>query len=191
VTKTNDNQQANFYSRPEDELGSLVRNVVVPTGKEPFDLGRLVVPMKEDPTIKRAAPAELDARTLDGKRMSLDQYRGKYTLIAFWASWSERCTEQLEELTKLQTELSREDRLAFLSVNLDDDASSARKASEPLGRGWNLARLDGRARTDVTAMFKVETLPAVFLLDPEGRIVGSELEGERVRAAIQRGLKQN
>jgi hypothetical protein len=50
VTKSNqEDGQFSFYPRPEDELGSLVREVVVPPGTQPFDLGTLVVPMKATP----------------------------------------------------------------------------------------------------------------------------------------------
>ena len=42
----------------------------------------------------------------------------------------------------------------------------------------------------VTAAFDVNTLPAVFLLDPESRVVGRDLEGERLRAAVRRALQK-
>jgi hypothetical protein len=195
IRVSNPNQSSprgfSFNSNPEDELGSLEREVIVPPGQDAFDLGTLVVSMKEDPALKRAGPVELTARTLDGQTFSLEQRKGKYTLLTFWASWSERSTEQLAELNKLEAAWKREERLGFLSMNLDDDPATARQASAGLGPRWQLAHLDGRARAEVTARFNVDTLPSVFLLDPDNRIVGRDLEGDRVRAAVERALKNN
>ncbi|HXJ60076.1 MAG TPA: M56 family metallopeptidase [Verrucomicrobiae bacterium] len=179
-----------FATRAEDELGSLVREVIVPPGTTALDLGSLMVPIKDDPTLKRAARVSLEAQTLDGQPISLHQYQGKYTLIAFWASWSERSAEQFAEWNKLQNEWAREERIAFLSINLDDDAATARQASAALQPGWRLARLEGPPRTMVTEAFNVETLPALFLIDPDGRLVGRNLEGSRVRATVERALKK-
>ena len=188
---TKPNERNNF--RPagsEGELGSLKREVIVPVGNGAFDLGTVVVPMKVLDLAPKGAPVTLNAQTLDGKDLNLAEFRGKHVLVAFWAAWSQRSSEQLAQLSKLKTELGFEDRLAFLSLNLDDDAPGVRKSNESLGKGWKSARLEGRARTDVTAAFNVETLPAIFLLDPNGRIVGRELEGDRLRTAIERALKK-
>jgi peroxiredoxin len=76
------------------------------------------------------------AQTLDGKPVSLAQFKGKYVLLAFWALWSERSTEHLVDFQKLQTELSHDNRVAFLGASLDNDAGAVRKAVEARGYQW-------------------------------------------------------
>jgi beta-lactamase regulating signal transducer with metallopeptidase domain len=134
VTKPDPNNRDNPFRQPENELGSITREIVVPPGDTPFDLGTLVVPMKDDG--KRATAVDFAAQTLDGKPVSLAQFKGKYVLLAFWALWSERSTEHLVDFQKLQTELSHDNRVAFLGASLDNDAGAVRKAVEARGYQW-------------------------------------------------------
>jgi hypothetical protein len=41
-----------------------------------------------------------------------------------------------------------------------------------------------------TTAFDVSALPAIYLLDPDGHVVASNLEGDRLRAAVQRALQK-
>ncbi len=190
LTKPGERQQFNQFPRPEDELGSLVREVVVPPGEEPLDLGTLVVALKGDAGGSKAGPVDLAAQTLEGQRLSLAQFRGRHVLLAFWAPWSERCAEQLADLQKLQAQFGEDARFAFLSLSVDGDMSAVRKTVEARGYHGTHGWLDSDNRAKVTAAFDVSTLPAVFLIDQEGRVVGRDLEGERLRQAIQRALQR-
>lgn len=190
VTKPGKNRQFSPYPRPEDELGSLEREVVVLPGSGPFDLGTLTVPIKAEAGTPRTAPLELSAQTLDGQPVSLAQFKGKHVLVVFWAAWSERSLDALAELQKLQTRLAQDGRLALLGVNVGDETAKARKVIEAGGYHWTQARLTDAERAKVTAAFDVNTLPAVLLLDPSGRIVGRDLEGERLQTAVRRALSK-
>ena len=190
VTKPNENPPPNPFRQLKDELGSLVREVVVPPGNGPFDLGTLVVPIKSEAGVTRAAPLELKAQTLDGQPVSLAQFRGKHVLVVFWAAWSRRSLEMLAELQKLQNRFSQDDRLALLGVNIGDDPASVSQAIESGGYPWTQARLAKAERAKVTAAFDVNTLPTMFLIDPNGRLVGRDLEGERLQTAWQRALSK-
>jgi len=190
VTKPAEGQRASTLPRPEDELGSLIREVVVPEGKEPFDLGTIVVTMKSDGGVKKSALVDLTVQTLNGKPLKLADYRGRHLLVVFWAAWSERCTEQLAEFKKLRSEYGSGAQLEILGVSVDDDLDSTRKAVDARSYTWSQAWLDAEGRAKATAAFAVDTLPAVFLLDTEGRIVNRDLEGERLRAALRRALQK-
>lgn len=187
VTKSDESQQRNAFGN-EPELGSVVREVVVSVGKDPLDLGTLTVAMKGVAPAKSSPPVELTALTLDGKPLSLAQFKGKHVLLVFWASWSERSREQLVELQKLRKEFASDSRLVIVSVSLDETAETARKSVEagvyPWAQGW--LGMEGRAK--LTTALNVNTLPAVFLFDADGRIVARELEGERLPLTVKRVL---
>jgi hypothetical protein len=188
VTKPDPNNRANPFAQPENELGSITREIAVPPGDTPFDFGTLIVPMKDDG--KRATAVDFAAQTLDGKPVSLAQFKGKYVLLAFWALWSERSTEQLADFQKLQTELSHDDRVAFLGASLDGDAATVRKAVEARGYQWTQTWLNPTNLAKATTTFDVSTLPAIYFLDPEGHVVASNLESDRLRATVQRALQK-
>lgn len=187
VTKPDESQQRNPFGN-EQELGSLVRDIVVSEGKEPLDLGTLRVAMKGVATAKSSPPVELTALTLDGKPLSLAQFKGKHVLLVFWASWSERSREQLVELQKLQKEFASDSRLVFVGVSLDETAEAALKAVDSGGYQWTQGWLEAQGRAKLTAALDVNTLPTVFLFDADGRIVARELEGERLQLTVKRVL---
>jgi peroxiredoxin len=188
VTKPDPNNRADPFGQPGNLLGSITREIVVPPGDTPFDLGTLVVSMKDDG--KRMTPVNFSATTLDGKPISLAQFKGKYVLLAFWALWSERSTEQLADFQKLQTELSDDDRIAFLGASLDGDAGAVRKAVKARGYQWMESWLDSTNLANATMTFDVSSLPAIYLIDPEGHVIDRNLEGDRLGAAVQRVLQK-
>jgi hypothetical protein len=129
-----------------------------------------------------------DAITLDEKPITLDQFKGKYLVVTFWASWSERSLGGLEALAKVQAQFQKEPRIEFLTVSLDQNLQDARKATEGKTSGCKQAWLPPEKAARVTTGFDINTLPAVFLIDPEGRILGRDLEGERLPTMLNRAL---
>jgi len=194
VNKPGQIRPSSPFSSPKGDLGSLIREVVVPSGAGPFDLGTLLVPVKAGAETKTTKllepPMTLEAQTLDGRPFTLAQLKGQHVLLAFWAPWSQRSLEGLVDLQKLQADFQNDERIAFVGVSVDDDADGVRKVVEAGDYKWRQARLDIDSRAKVTAAFDVNSLPTVVLLDPEGRIAGRDLEGERLRKAVQRALSK-
>lgn len=190
LTKTNQSQQYSPFPNPADELGSLTREVVVPPGNTPFDLGTLAVHLNGNATMKQADPVNLDAQTLDGRRLTLAQFRGKYVVLAFWTAWSDRSADELKELQKLRTNLKGDARVAFLDVSLDGDPGAAVRAVNSRGYQWTQATVESTNLAAVSATFGVSSLPVIDLIDPDGRVIASNLSGERLAAAVQRVLQE-
>jgi peroxiredoxin len=188
VNKPGEQREFGPLGSPKGDLGSFVREVVVPPGEGPFDLGTLIVPIKGESGGKKPAPVDFTAQTLDGQPISLDQFKGKYVLLAFWGSWSERSQEGLAELQKLKLQFANDSRIDFLAVSLDRNIAEARTAAESKQNAWKQAWLSPQKAARVTAAFDINTVPAVFLIDPDGRIVGRDLEGERLQSMLQRAL---
>lgn len=191
IRVTRPDENINARPRPfgsEEELGLLTREVVVPEGKEPLDLGTLKVDVMEVRGMKSSVPMTFTGQTLGGTPLSLAQLKGKTLLVVFWASWSERSLEQLVELKKLQSQYASDPRVVFVGMNLDETAEAARKVVDANGYNWPQVWLEGAARAQQTAAFEVNALPAVFLLDSTGRIMGRELEGDRLKSILTRTL---
>ena len=179
------------FSGQTEELGSLVREVVVPPGTGTFDLGTFTMAIKLS-SGQKAAPAqsvELEAKTLEGKPFNLNQFRGKYVLLAFWASWSDRSIEQLADFRKLEAEMRQDKRLVFLGVNLNDNLEEVQQVVKSRDYQWQQAWLDATNLASATVTFKVSSLPAICLLDSNGHVVARDLAGDRMRAVVQRVLQ--
>jgi protocatechuate 3,4-dioxygenase beta subunit/thiol-disulfide isomerase/thioredoxin len=178
-------------SRPfgsKEEIGSLTREIIVPEGKETLELGTLPVPMRGERPAQSAPPMALSATTFDGKPLTLAQFKGRHVLLVFWASWSERSLEQFAQLRQVQAEHASDARLVLVGINLDDSRDAAQKILKAGDYTWPQAWLDAGMRAKMTGAFDVSELPAIFLLDPDGRVVARDLENDRLPAALKRAL---
>lgn len=125
--------------------------------------------------LEAPAPApKADFRALSGDPATLDDYRGRLVLLNFWATWCAPCIREMPSLDRLQAELGPEG-LQVVAVSVD------RAGAEIVGPF--LAEL-GVTRLDIlldpkfrsARAFSISGLPATFIIDPEGRLVGG-LEG--------------
>jgi hypothetical protein len=191
VTKPDPQRRGYYQPRPEDQIGSMIREMTVPAGRpgEEFDLGSLELELKD--TVAGARPvASFKAMQLDGKPFDADGLRGKPAVVLFWANWAPQSADRLAELQKLRDGFAGKDRVAFATVNLDEEVATARNGLKGLANGWTHTRLEGPGRVDVTEQLGVDTLPALLLLDAQGKIVARDPEAKRLGTAMERLLAQ-
>jgi len=65
----------------------------------------------------------LTLKNLDGKDISLSQYKGKIVLVNFWATWCEPCKAEIPELIELQQKYGAKG-FTVLGVAMDDEGRS-------------------------------------------------------------------
>jgi thiol-disulfide isomerase/thioredoxin len=176
------------YPQAGEVLGSLTRKVTIPEGKEPFDLGRQVVAVKGEPTGAPGLPMDANLTTVEGQSLRLAGLRGKYVVLVFWASWSEPGRKMLADLRAVREEYARDSKVEFIAASLDDDALSLRQAAASGDSGFTLGRVTVGERASVAEAFDVTTLPATFLLGPDGRILARDMDAERLKATLRREL---
>ncbi|HNQ72859.1 MAG TPA: M56 family metallopeptidase [Verrucomicrobiota bacterium] len=187
VTKPDDKNRRHQFG-DEPELGSLVREVVVPEGDGPLDLGTLAVAFKDAAPVRSSPPVSFRAVTLDGQPFTLEKVKGRHVLLVFWAAWSERSREFFATLQKLPPQYASDPRLVIVGASLDDHRDTARQIATAEHFKGTQTWLDAESRAKFSAEFDLTTLPAVFLLDPEGRMAARDLEGERLATTLHRAL---
>jgi thiol-disulfide isomerase/thioredoxin len=145
--------------------------------------------------IGKPAPP-ISARDVDGKPVSLAELKGKVVLVDFWATWCPPCVAAIPTLDALAQKY-RDRGFVILGVNVDamhEDAQDARKVLPMVRRFLVRHRvtwtniLNGQGTSAIAAAYRVEQIPANFLVDREGRIVDVEQGGDKLEQAVARAL---
>jgi len=116
------------------------------------------------------APA-FELPTTDGQSIALAGLRGRLVLLNFWATWCAPCREEMPSMERLY-QAFKDRGLVVLAVNLQESPKQVARFM----RNFRLtfpALLD--ADLTVTGRYQVRGLPATFLIDRQGRVVGQAL----------------
>ena len=108
-------------------------------------------------------------KNLEGEDVSLSQFRGKYLLINFWATWCAPCKIEMPSLEKLYRQFKSNN---FDMIGISNDMFGARVV-RPYIKATNLTfpmLLD--QRMIVSRQFGIVSLPTTVLIDPQGIIIG-------------------
>lgn len=120
-----------------------------------------------------------------GKAVSLKDFRGKYVLIDFWASWCGPCRAENPNLVKAY-ERYKEQNFTVLGISLDKSTAknawltAIKKDGLPWTQVSDLKGWDNQ----VCKMYGVESVPKNFLIDPDGRIVAKDLRGSELNRKL-------
>lgn len=103
---------------------------------------------------------------LTGKPVRLADYRGKITLVNFWASWCEPCREEFPHMAELYSEFKRAD-FDIAAVSDDISGSKMRGFVREFRPPFPILLGSGRMK----AAYHYRGLPYSVLLDRRGRII--------------------
>jgi len=115
---------------------------------------------------KRDLAPDFNLHDITGKNIKLSNYKGKYILLTFWASWCGPCIKEIPALLKIK-EKYPSDKLEIISINLDDDSTSFSKAVQKYKMEWVHIFGDKKLRD----VYEVMGIPEVFLINKSGEII--------------------
>ena len=112
-----------------------------------------------------------------GNPVSLSSFKGKYVLIDFWASWCRPCRAENPNVVKAYNKF-KDKNFTILSVSLDQEKNAWVKAIEKDKLAWTHVSDLQQWNNAVAQMYRVQSIPQNFLVDPNGNIVAKDLRGE-------------
>lgn len=132
---------------------------------------------------------EIAGETPKGKPIRLSDFRGKVVLIDFWASWCGPCRKENPNVVKAYKRFSNKGFTVF-SVSLDTDAAAWKGAIQKDGLLWtsHLSDLKGW-ESPVVQQYGFDGIPYTVLVNKEGKIIGTNLRGEKLEQKLETVLK--
>ena len=128
--------------------------------------------------------------TLGGQRFDVSSLRGNVVLVHYWATWSESCAKDIEELRKLQAKFARS-RFKIVGVNVDNDAQLAKQYARKNRAAWPHLHEAGGLESPLAANMGIFAVPVMILLDQNGAVMNNaitlnELESVLSKASARR-----
>lgn len=176
------------YQLPLDDLKAIRGKLSESLNNSPYvkDLD-LITARLENVQIGKQAPL-FSLPDTAGVNVSLDSFKGKYTLVEFWASWCPYCRVENPNLVKAYNQYKNKN-FTILSVSLDRDHSDWLKAIYTDGLTWTHVSDLKFWDSEIPALYGVRGIPANYMLDPEGVIVAFNLKGEDLFAFLSEHIK--
>ncbi|MEM0544017.1 TlpA disulfide reductase family protein [Flavobacterium sp. j3] len=126
-------------------------------------------------------------QSLTGQKISLENYKGNYLLLDFWASWCAPCRKEHPNLRRTYEEFKTKN-FEILSVSLDSNKKAWENAVTKDQLTWTqISDLKGQ-ENDIAIQYGVQSVPANFLIDPKGTIIAKNLTSEQLHEMLEKLL---
>ena len=147
--------------------------------------------LEEMAKLKRLAVGQptpdFESLTPNNQKVKLSDFKGKYTLVDFWASWCMPCREENPNIVK-QYHTYKDKGFTVFGVSLDGNPGSWMRAIQHDGLEWaNVSDLQ-QWGSEVVGLYRIQAIPTSYLLDPEGIIIAKNLRGVELEAFLKKTL---
>jgi peroxiredoxin len=138
------------------------------------------------PTSVGALAPDFEQPDAQGNKVKLSDFKGRYVLLDFWASWCGPCRAENPEVVKaFNAYKDRSFTVLGVSLDKEDKRDAWQQAIVKDGLVWTqVADLKGWDNS-AAKLYEVNAIPQNYLIDPTGKIVAKNLRGEALHAKLK------
>ena len=137
--------------------------------------------------VDKQAP-NLTMNDINGKPVSISDFKGKYVLIDFWASWCGPCRKENPNVVAAYNKY-KDKNFTILGVSLDQDKDSWVQAIKNDNLAWAQMSDLKQWQSAAVSTYNIEGIPFNVLIDPTGKVIAQELRGPALEQKLAEVLK--
>ena len=120
----------------------------------------------------------------NGYRVQLAEFKGKYVLLDFWASWCPDCRKDIPAVKAMYEKYGKN--VVFIGVSFDTDRDRWAKCVADNGMTWRqVSELKRMREAKIAQTYGVQWIPSMTLVGPDGKVVLSTVVMERMEKALE------
>ena len=120
---------------------------------------------------------------INNYRIQLSEFRGKYVLLDFWASWCPDCRKDIPAVKTLFEKYGN--KVEFIGVSFDTDHDKWAKCVTDNDMKWRqVSELKRMREAEIAKSYGVQWIPSMTLVGPDGKVVLSTVVVERMEKAL-------
>lgn len=175
------------YQMSSNELDKQLSEIAPKLHNHPYmkDLRNLLDSKKT--VVGNLAPT-FNIEDMNGKKIKLTAYKGKYVLLDFWASWCSPCLREIPNLKKLHAQYGGK-KLEIIGISLDKEENRWRNTIKKHAMSWTQICDFNTWHGDIPVKYNVQSIPRTILIDPAGKIIAIDLRGKELDDTIEKRLK--
>ena len=138
----------------------------------------------EKAVIGKSAP-HFQLMNQDGKKITRTDYKDKYLLLYFWASWDEQCRQTHQDLRAIYKKKAYKKKFDILGISLDVDKTQWKEAIKRDTLNWEQVCDFQGWESEPVQQYAIKELPTTILLTPAGKIEAKNLMPQELEEKLK------